>query len=88
MGGVWGIFAGLGVIAAQRLLPQAVATASALFVGAPAIGSALGGLGGSVGVAVLGLPDVFFIPASLALVASLGLAATGDRARLSEHTTP
>jgi SET family sugar efflux transporter-like MFS transporter len=82
MGGVWGIFASLGVIAAQRLLPQAVATASALFVGAPAIGSALGGLGGSVGVAALGLPHVFFVPASLALLASAGLAASGDRARL------
>src|SRR5580693_6636211 len=26
MGGVWGIFAGLGIVVAQRLLPEAVAT--------------------------------------------------------------
>ena len=32
MGGVWGIFAGLGIIVAQRLLPVAVATASAIFI--------------------------------------------------------
>ena len=29
MGGVWGVFAALGIIVAQRLLPEAVATASA-----------------------------------------------------------
>ena len=32
MGGLWGIFASLGIIAAQRLLPTAVTTASAIFM--------------------------------------------------------
>ena len=44
MGGVWGVFAALGIIVAQRLLPQAVATASAVFMSSTAIASALGGL--------------------------------------------
>lgn len=74
MGGVWGIFAALGIIVAQRLLPDAVATASAIFLSSTALSSALGGLTGGIGVAVLGLPHVFFIPAFFALVATLGLA--------------
>lgn len=74
MGGVWGVFAGLGVIVAQRLLPQAVATASAVFMSSPAISSALGGLIGGLGVSAVGLPLVFFAPAVCALVAALGLA--------------
>lgn len=73
MGGVWGAFAGLGIIVAQRLLPGAVATASAIFISAPAISSALGGLIGGVGVASLGLPLVFLAPSVLALIASAGL---------------
>jgi SET family sugar efflux transporter-like MFS transporter len=74
MGGVWGIFAALGIIVAQRLLPTAVATASAIFMSATAISSALGGLTGGLGVAVLGLPHVFFIPGFFAILASVGLA--------------
>ncbi len=46
MGGVWGVFA----------------TASAVFLSSPAIASALGGLTGSLGVSVLGLPHVFLAP--------------------------
>ena len=76
MGGVWGIFASLGIIAAQRLLPQAVATASAIFISAPAVASALGGLTGSVGVATMGLPHAFFLPGLFALLAAAGLAVT------------
>jgi SET family sugar efflux transporter-like MFS transporter len=73
MGGVWGIFATLGIIIAQRLLPTAVATASAIFLSSPALSSALGGLAGGLGVATLGLPDVFLIPAAFALIAVIGL---------------
>ncbi|MFK0008412.1 MFS transporter [Paenarthrobacter sp. NPDC090520] len=73
MGGVWGIFAGLGIIVAQRLLPQAVATASAIFISAPAVSSALGGLVGGLGVGVVGLPLVFLAPGALALTAAGGL---------------
>lgn len=74
MGGVWGIFAGLGIVVAQRLLPQAVATASAIFLSSTSVASALGGVAGSIGVSVLGLPLVFLIPAVFAVLASVGLA--------------
>jgi SET family sugar efflux transporter-like MFS transporter len=74
MGGVWGIFAALGIIVAQRLLPTAVATASAIFLSSTALSSALGGAAGGLGAAVIGLPQVFLIPAALALLAVIGLA--------------
>ncbi|MFF1632268.1 MFS transporter [Leifsonia sp. NPDC058248] len=73
MGGVWGIFAGLGIIVAQRLLPAAIATASAIFITAPALSSALGGLAGGIGAGTIGLPLVFVIPAVFALIAAIGL---------------
>lgn len=75
MGGVWGVFAGLGIIVAQRLLPEAVATASAIFMSSTAVASALGGLTGGLGVALLGLPHVFLAPALYGLVATVGIAA-------------
>ena len=74
MGGVWGVFAALGIIVAQRLLPQAVATASAVFMSSTAVASALGGLTGSVGVELLGLPHVFLAPALYGLIATGGIA--------------
>ena len=74
MGGVWGVFAGLGIIVAQRLLPQAVATASAIFMSSTAIASALGGLTGGVGVNLLGLPHVFLAPAVYGVIATVGIA--------------
>ncbi|WNV85506.1 MFS transporter [Umezawaea sp. Da 62-37] len=74
MGGVWGVFAALGIIVAQRLLPTAVATASAVFLSSTALSSALGGAAGGIGAAGMGLPLVFLIPAALALVAAVGLA--------------
>jgi SET family sugar efflux transporter-like MFS transporter len=73
MGGVWGIFAALGIIVAQHLYPSRVATASAIFLSSTAISSALGGLTGSLGVAILGLPHVFYIPGTLAGIAAVGL---------------
>ncbi|GAB1818671.1 MFS transporter [Herbidospora sp. RD11066] len=79
MGGVWGIFAALGIIVAQRLLPTAVATASAIFLSSTALASALGGAAGGVGAAVVGLPLVFLAPAALGLLAVLGLAVMTSR---------
>lgn len=73
MGGVWGVFAALGIIVAQRLLPQAVATASAIFMSSSALSSALGGIAGGLGVAVIGLPLVFLLPGGFALIAVAGL---------------
>jgi MFS transporter, SET family, sugar efflux transporter len=84
MGGVWGVFAALGIIVAQRLLSQAVATASAVFMSSTAIASALGGLTGSLGVSVLGLPHVFFAPALYGLIATSGLAVM-SRSRFAVH---
>jgi SET family sugar efflux transporter-like MFS transporter len=74
MGGVWGIFAALGIIVAQGLLPAAVATASAIFLSSTAVSSALGGAAGGIGAAAIGLPTVFLIPAGAALLAVIGLA--------------
>ncbi|MFF5235167.1 MFS transporter [Dactylosporangium sp. NPDC000521] len=79
MGGVWGIFAGLGIIVAQDLLPTAVATASAVFLSSTAVSSALGGAAGGIGAAVIGLPAVFLIPAAAALLAVTGLAVMARR---------
>jgi SET family sugar efflux transporter-like MFS transporter len=74
MGGVWGIFAGLGIVVAQRLLPTAIATASAIFMSSTSVASALGGVAGSIGVTAVGLPLVFVVPAVFALIGSIGLA--------------
>ena len=74
MGGVWGVFAALGIIVAQRLLTGAVATASAIFMSSTAIATALGGLTGSVGVDLFGLPHVFLAPAFYGLIAVVGIA--------------
>jgi len=73
MGGVWGVFMVLGILVAQRLLPTAVATASANFMSSSALSSALGGVAGGIGVATFGLPAVFLIPAVCSLLAVLGL---------------
>jgi SET family sugar efflux transporter-like MFS transporter len=83
MGAVWGVFAALGIIVAQRLLPAAVATASAIFLSSTAIASALGGLAGGLGVAAIGLPGVFVIPAAFAAIAVIGLTvmARSEKAR-------
>jgi SET family sugar efflux transporter-like MFS transporter len=75
MGGVWGVFMVLGIIGAQRLLPGAVATASAIFMNSTALSSALGGVAGGVGIALVGLPSVYFLPATFSLLAVFGLAA-------------
>jgi len=75
MGTVWGFFMVLGLLVAQRLLPNAVATASAIFMSSSAFSMALGGVAGGLGVAGLGLPNVFFIPALCALIAAIGIAA-------------
>lgn len=81
MGGVWGVFAVLGIIVAQRLLPRAVATASAVFLSSTAISSALGGALGGIGAGVIGLPLVFLLPAALGVVAMAGLALMDRRLR-------
>ncbi len=73
MGGVWGIYMVLGIIVAQRLLPAAVATASAIFMSSTALASALGGMAGGLGIEMLGMPNVFLVPALFAGLAVVGL---------------
>lgn len=85
MGGVWGIFMVLGIIVAQRLLPNAVATASAIFMSSTALASALGGIAGGFGVAFLGLPNVFLLPALFAGLAVIGLALMARTERFRLH---
>lgn len=87
MGGVWGVFAALGIIVAQRLLPEAVATASAVYITSTAIANAFGGATGSVGVATLGLPHVFLASACYALLAAVGLAGL-SRSRVNADARP
>ncbi len=79
MGGVWGVFAALGIIVAQRLLPTAVATASAIFMSSTALSSALGGLAGGIGAGAIGLPLVFLVPAAFAVIATIGLTVLAAR---------
>ncbi len=79
MGGVWGLYMVLGLIVAQRLLPNAVATASAIFMSSSALAMALGGGVGGLGVAYLGLPNVFYLPAIFSLLAMIGLALMARR---------
>jgi SET family sugar efflux transporter-like MFS transporter len=63
---------------------RAVATASAVFISSAAIASALGGLTGSLGVNLLGLPHVFFGPALDGLIATGGIAVM-SRSRFAVH---
>jgi SET family sugar efflux transporter-like MFS transporter len=87
MGGVWGVFAALGIIMAQRLLPSAVATASAIFMSSTALSSALGGSVGGLGVAAVGLPHVFLVPATFAVIAVTGLSLMDRSTRKSQASS-
>jgi SET family sugar efflux transporter-like MFS transporter len=67
--GLWACVGALGVSIAQRLYPEGVGTASGVFLSAIPLGSAIGGTIGGIGVAAIGLPHVFFIPACLTALA-------------------
>ncbi len=71
----WSCIAGLGVTIAQDFHPERVGTASSVFMSAVPIAGAVGGFVGGVGVAWLGLPHVFYLPAVLSGVALVGLTA-------------
>ncbi|MFK4088147.1 MFS transporter [Kribbella sp. NPDC020789] len=70
--GLWACVAAIGVSIAQDLYPEGVGTASGVFLGAIPIGSAIGGTIGGIGVAAIGLPQVFFVPAALTTLAIAG----------------
>ena len=77
--GLWACVGALGVSIAQRLYPEGVGTASGIFLSAIPLGSAIGGTIGGVGVAAIGLPHVFFIPACLTALAIIAFIALGNR---------
>jgi SET family sugar efflux transporter-like MFS transporter len=77
--GLWACVGVLGVSIAQHLYPEGVGTASGVFLSAIPVGSAIGGTIGGLGVAAIGLPHVFFIPAALTTLATLSFAILSTR---------
>ena len=67
--GLWACVGALGVSIAQQLYPEGVGTASGIFLSSIPLGSAIGGTIGGIGVAIIGLPHVFFVPAGLTTLA-------------------
>jgi SET family sugar efflux transporter-like MFS transporter len=79
--GLWSCVGALGVTIAQRLYPEGVGTASGIFLSTIPLGSAIGGTIGGIGVAAIGLPHVFFIPACLTALAVPAFALLSIRER-------
>ncbi len=77
--GLWACVGALGVSIAQRLYPEGVGTASGIFLSAIPVGSAIGGTIGGIGVAAIGLPHVFFIPAGLTALATVAFVILSTR---------
>ncbi|WP_112238504.1 MFS transporter [Kribbella monticola] len=77
--GLWACVGTLGVSIAQHLYPEGVGTASGVFLSAIPVGSAIGGAIGGLGVAAIGLPHVFFVPAALTTLATLAFAVLSRR---------
>ena len=82
--GLWACVGALGVSIAQQLYPEGVGTASGVFLSAIPVSSAIGGAIGGLGVAAIGLPHVFFVPAALTTIATVAFAVLSVRAR-PEH---
>ena len=80
--GLWAALGALGVSIAQHLYPEGVGTASGVFLSSMTLGAAAGGLIGGFGVARLGLPEVFYVPAVLSAVALVGLVVLERRLRV------
>ena len=77
--GLWACVGALGVTIAQRLYPEGVGTASGIFLGAIPLSSAIGGTIGGIGVAAIGLPHVFFIPAALTSLSTIAFGVLATR---------
>ncbi|HET6294768.1 MAG TPA: MFS transporter [Kribbella sp.] len=77
--GLWACVGALGVSIAQRLYPEGVGTASGIFLSAIPVSSAIGGTIGGIGVAAIGLPHVFFVPAALTTLATIAFAVLSTR---------
>lgn len=83
--GLWACVGALGVSIAQQLYPEGVGTASGIFLGTIPLASAIGGGIGGIGVAAIGLPHVFFLPAALTTLAVPAFAVLAAKAQLSRR---
>jgi len=81
MSGLWAAAAGLGFTIAQQLSPHRIGLASSMFSSALPLGGAVGGALGSVGVVWLGIPHLFFVPATLTALGAIGLLVIARRYR-------
>jgi len=81
MSGLWAAIAGLGITVAQQLQSERVGLASSMYGSCIPLAGALGGSVGSFGVAWLGIPRLFFIPAALTALGVVGLVLTARRFR-------
>lgn len=77
--GLWACVGALGVSIAQHMYPEGVGTASGVFLSAIPVSSAIGGAIGGIGVAAIGLPHVFFVPAALTTLATIAFAILSTR---------
>jgi SET family sugar efflux transporter-like MFS transporter len=77
--GLWACVGALGVSIAQHLYPEGVGTASGIFLSSIPVSSAIGGATGGLGVAAIGLPHVFFLPAALTALATVAFAVLSKR---------
>ncbi|MGY4769075.1 MFS transporter [Kribbella sp. CWNU-51] len=84
--GLWACVGALGVSIAQQLYPEGVGTASGIFLSSIPLGSAIGGAIGGIGVAIIGLPHVFFVPAGLTTVALVAFVVLTARLSLRMKT--
>lgn len=85
MSALWASIAGLGVSVAQQLYPQGVGLASSVFMSSIMLSGGLGGAIGGLGTALLGVPQVFYVPAVLGAIGGLGLVLTERRFRPSRE---
>lgn len=73
MAGLWSTIAALGITVAQDLYPQGVGVASSVFYSGLMLAVALGGVIGGFGVSIVGMPNVFFLPAVVCGLATIGM---------------
>ena len=73
MSALWAAIAGLGVTVAQQLYPHGVGLASSVFMSSIMLSGGLGGAVGGLGTALLGVPQIFFVPAVLTGLGTLGM---------------
>jgi MFS transporter, SET family, sugar efflux transporter len=76
---LWAAIAGLGVTVAQQLYPEGVGLASSVFMSSIMLSGGLGGAIGGLGSALLGVPQLFYVPAVLGAVGALGMVGLARR---------